>query len=621
MCGIAGLLKYKQLPLTWKGIERMSSALSHRGPDANGVYENDFVALGHTRLSIIDLNECSNQPMADSSGRYIIVFNGEIYNFQEVRAQLKDYPFRTNGDTEVILAAYQTWGPDCIHRFTGMFAFGIWDNHKKELFLVRDRLGVKPLYFYECEFGFLFSSEIKSLLASGLIPHHINLEAVSEFLQFQSVGGPGTIISGIRSLEPGSHISVKQNGSQLKKKYWTLSEKASPIGFSNRFEVKATLKELLLHAVQVRMISDVPIAAFLSGGIDSSAIVGLMASCSDQPINTFTVGFDEREFDESAYALQISKKFNTRHNEIRLTGRHFLENLISALDAMDTPTGDGINSFVVCKAIRNSGIKVAVSGVGGDELFAGYPIFKQYLKLMTFRRFWKSSKALRSVLAVGVSRSGTKGDRYRQLLTTESADISSFYPGFRQIISQRMLENCTILPSTNETAMTSALKSHRQVVDKLPLLSQMSVAEYYGYTQQTLLKDMDQMSMASSLEVREPFFDHELIQFVLNVPDQFKLTSYPKQLLVESLGDLLPPQIAHRKKQGFLFPWNDWMKSELRSFCDRYITDACNRDFINGPQLKKYWHKFLDNDPSVRWMEIWLFVVLEYWLQRNYDRQ
>lgn len=617
MCGIAGILKYKQLPLTWKGVERMSSALSHRGPDARGIYENDLVALGHTRLSIIDLNECSNQPMEDLAGRYIIVFNGEIYNFKELRAQLKDYPFRTNGDTEVIVAAFEMWGPDCVHRFTGMFAFSIWDNHKKELFLARDRLGVKPLYFYECEFGILFSSEIKSLLASGLIPHCINMDAVSEFLQFQSVGGAQTIISGIRSLEAGTYMTVKQDGTQSKKKYWSPSENASSIRFSSRFEVKTTLKELLLQAVQARMISDVPVAAFLSGGIDSSAIVGLMASCSDQPINTFTVGFDENEFDESTYALQISKKFNTRHNEIRLTGEHFLENLIPALNAMDTPTGDGINSFVVCKAIRSSGVKVAVSGVGGDELFAGYPIFKQYLRLMRFRRMWKSSKPLRSVLAVGASGGGTKADRYRQLLTTESADISAFYPGFRQIISQRMLRNCTFLPSTNETAMTSALKSHRRAVDKLPLLSQVSVAEYYGYTQQTLLKDMDQMSMANSLEVREPFFDHHLIEFVLGVPDSLKFPHYPKKLLVEALGDLLPENIVHRRKQGFVFPWNNWMRKELFAFCDKHVNDINSRSFMKPGVLQSYWKRFLQNDPSIRWLEIWLFIVLEYWLQRN----
>jgi asparagine synthase (glutamine-hydrolysing) len=613
MCGIAGYLSYKQAQNGTTSIREMTVAIAHRGPDATGFYEDENIALGHNRLSIIDLSECANQPLKDDSGRYIIVFNGEIYNYQEIKHSLKDYPFRTNGDTEVILAAYLKWGGDCLNRLAGMFAFAIWDKKERHLFIARDRLGVKPLYYYEAPNIFLFASEIKGLLASGMVPKKVNRNAVSEFLQFQSIGYPGTIIDGIRSLEAGSYmvVSDKQVTSH---KYWTPWGQGPQFDFTDKVSTKHQIKQLLQQSVERRMVSDVPVAAFLSGGIDSTAVVGLMSSIAKEPVNTFTVAFEEKEFDESKYADLISKKFDTRHLQIMLKAENFLADLIPALDAMDTPTGDGVNSFVVCRAIRKNDIKVALSGTGGDELFAGYPIFGQYLKLMRLKNVWKAMKPLRALSAAMLKRGDTKRDRMHQLLTANSADIASFYPTFRQIVAPRLLAECTTLP---EAANYSYLTENRGDIARFPLLSQVSIAEYLGYTQNTLLKDLDQMSMANSLEVREPFFDHDLIEFVLNIPDEQKLPHYPKQLLVESLGDLIPPEIVHRKKQGFLFPWDRWMKNELQQFCESHLDAVSKRDFIKKSGLMNAWNRFLQGDSTVRWMEIWLFVVLEYWLQKN----
>jgi asparagine synthase (glutamine-hydrolysing) len=341
-----------------------------------------------------------------------------------------------------------------------------------------------------------------------------------------------------------------------------------------------------------------------------------MAEVSTGRPNTFTAGFEEKEFDESGYANIISRKFNTNHNQVLLKPAVFLDELTNALNAMDTPSGDGINTYVVSKAIRQSGLTVALSGVGGDELFAGYPFFKQYLQLKKYASVWGAAKLLRRGAGLALGNSN-KSQRMKQLLNASDASIRYFYPEFRRIIAPQLLSSLTKWDNNRPTLLEEQLVKLPASLEKYPLLSQVSIAEYTGYTQHTLLKDTDQFSMAVSLEAREPFFDHDLIEFVLAIPDKLKYPNYPKQLLVESLNGLLPDEIVHRKKQVFLFPWSVWMKKELRSFCDKYLQRIAQRDFINGKNLLAYWQRFLNNDPSVRWMEIWLFVILEYWMEKN----
>lgn len=615
MCGIAGILTFNNGSPEAGAIARMSASLSHRGPDACGQFIKPGIALAHTRLSIIDINECSNQPLADPSGRYHIVFNGEIYNYRQLRSRLSQYSFSTNGDTEVILAAYIHWGSDFLGELEGMFAFAIWDNETNELFLARDRMGVKPLYYFQSHSHLIFSSEMRAILASGLVPRQLDTEAAAEFLQYQSVSFPSTIIQGITMVDAATCITVNASG-KIVRRYWNLLDKHAN-GELTPANVKSQVRSLLRQSVSLRMVSDVPVAAFLSGGIDSSAIVGLMAEVSAEPVNTFTVAFEEGSFDESRYATIISNKFRTRHQQINLKARSFLDHLLPALDSMDSPTGDGVNTYVVSKSIAASNIKVALSGVGGDELFAGYPSFKQFSRLMRLRNWWNVSSQLRRVLAASLPGSSSKADRYRLILNSKHASVASFYPAFRQILSEQKMRQLTSLPATTHYPGKGSLHDDLPLLEQLPLLSQLSAAEYTGYTQQTLLRDMDQMSMAASIEIREPFFDHHLVSYVMSIPDQLKFPAYPKKLLVESLGDLLPGEIVHRRKQGFVLPWKLWMKTELRAFCESHLQSAAQRDFINGAQLLNSWKKFIKNDPSIGWMEIWLFVVLEKWLQKN----
>lgn len=617
MCGIAGIIQNSSFPLDTGIIRRMTNAMAHRGPDADGFYHEGNVSLGHRRLSIIDLSTSANQPFFDASGRYVIIFNGEMYNFREVKNQIPDYPFKTSGDTEVLLAAFAKWGPDCISRFKGMFAFAVWDKHEEALYVCRDRMGVKPLYYYHDQDVFVFASELRSILSSGLVPGKLNKDALADYFSFQSFGYPASPIKGVYQLEAGAYMKISK-GKTEKTVYWSLGTARDQHDFRDVTEVKKQIRNLLCEAVERRLISDVPVGAFLSGGIDSSTVVGLMAEMSSARPATFNISFSEKEYDEAVYAQMVAKKFNTNHSTIGLKPEVFLDELENALDAMDSPSADGPNTYVVSKSIRNAGITVALSGVGGDELFAGYPFFKQYLQLQKRKALFDNTRLIRKAAARLLSRSRSgKNQRIASLLSANRMTIGNVYPEFRRILSPVLIDQLTRLDWKGNTLLQRELILHQEIFDKLPLLSQVSAAEYIGYTQQTLLKDTDQMSMAVSLEVREPFFDHDLVEYMLQVPDNIKFPLYPKSLLVESVKPLLPDEIVHRRKQGFLFPWPEWMKQQLKQFCETRIERLSQRDFINGPNLKTYWKRFLKNDPTVRWSELWLFVVLEYWMEKN----
>jgi asparagine synthase (glutamine-hydrolysing) len=616
MCGIAGIYSHKNNPSIAQ-LQRMTDCIRHRGPDADGFYHDESIGLGHRRLSIIDLSTAANQPLFDSSGRYVIIYNGEIYNFQDIRSTLTDYPFKTNGDTEVLLAAFARWGPSCISLFKGMFAFCIWDKQEKTAWLFRDRMGVKPFYYYAGEDNILFASEIRAILGSGLMKRELNREALNGYFSFQSFGFPSSPVCGIQQLEAGTYMKIA-GGKMEKTTYWQLAENNTQADFNDKDAVKKKVRLLLRNAVERRLISDVPVGAFLSGGIDSSTVVGMMAETSSARPVTFNISFSEKEYDESEYADIIAKKFNTIHTTIPLKPEVFLEELENALSAMDTPSADGINTYVVSKAIRQAGITVALSGVGGDELFAGYPFFNQYLSLQQKRSLFNNSGFLRKPAAALLRKSNSvKHHRYAELLSADAISIDELYPVFRRILSPELIGALTRLDADQPTYLEEQLRSKRPAWEKLPLLSQVSAAEYLGYTQQTLLKDTDQMSMAVSLEVREPFFDHDLVEYLLQVPDEIKKPSFPKSFLVESVAPMLPDEIVHRKKQGFLFPWQVWMKNELREFCELRLKKLAQRDFIKGGSLPSYWSRFLQGDARVRWSELWLFVVLEYWMEKN----
>jgi asparagine synthase (glutamine-hydrolysing) len=619
MCGIAGIIYFNNTKVEERLIRGMTDCMAHRGPDSDGLLVEGPLALGQRRLAIIDLSAASDQPFIDNSGRYKMVFNGEIYNYADVKPLIKDYEFKTTGDTEVVIAAYAAWGPKCLDHFRGMFAFAIWDEQEKELFIARDKMGVKPLYYFLDEEKLLFASESRAILGTGLVKKKISEAALLDYFSYQSVPYPLSMIEGILQLEAGGWMKIRK-GKTEKKLYWDLTDRPVDFDFGETGRLHKKIHDLLLQSVARRLVSDVPVGAFLSGGIDSSAVVGLMAEASAACPNTFNIFFQEKEYDESAYADRIAAKFNTQHTRILLKPTSFLDELPHALDGMDTPSGDGINTYVVSKAIRAKGIKVALSGVGGDELFAGYPYFNQFMQMQSNSWIWNLPPSIRSLAAFAAR--GAKRQRLRQLLMADSCSIDNAYPVFRQILGPSLLRELTHLETAagtqpDNTAIRHILRDKRQTLEKLPLFSQVSAAEYLGYTQHTLLKDTDQMGMAVSLEIREPFFDQDLVEFVLAIPDTLKRPTYPKSLLVESLKPMLPDEIVFRKKQGFLFPWKDWLKNELRSFCEIRITNMADRSFVNGQALISYWQRFLAGDKDIRWAEIWLFVVLEYWLEKN----
>jgi asparagine synthase (glutamine-hydrolysing) len=623
MCGIAGILNLKSPTPLNEPIRKMTDALAHRGPDAEGFYvEENTIALGHRRLSIIDLSTGANQPFRDETGRFTLIFNGEIYNFLDIKALIPEYNFKTSSDTEVILAAYMKWGAACLKQINGMFAFAIWDKKEQSLFIARDRLGIKPLYYYIDNQRFIFSSEIRSLLISGFISKQIDKNALRNYLVFQSVYAPQTIIKDILQLMPGEYAFVTSKGFE-KTFYW--QAETSPNGFEipTKEVAQKKVRELLTASVERRMVSDVPLGAFLSGGIDSSAVVALMAQASARPIDTFTVSFAEAQYDESRFADIIAKKYQTHHTTIRLTPDDFLKELPAALDAMDAPSGDGLNTYIVAKATKNAGITVALSGLGGDELFAGYSYFRHFQKIATaYPLYWGIPRGIRNpflAIANKALSSKPKAQRMIDILKAQEPSIEAVYPHLRRINTEGEVN--ALLTDGQDTLLTieKLLKERHSAIAKLPPLSHFTIGELLGYTLNVLLKDTDQFSMATALEVREPFFDYKLVEYVLKVPDVFKMdNTSPKSLLVGALQDLLPNEIVHRPKMGFLFPWKHWLLHELRSFCQEHIDYLAQFDEFNEYALQDEWTEFQkSNGANSSYVKIWQLVVLSYWLKKN----
>lgn len=628
MCGIAGIFGPGRLDLHEHAVGRMNDAMAHRGPDAQGIWRGPDIVLGHRRLSIIDPNEGSHQPFHDGDGRYTIVFNGEIYNYRELRRELEATSglghgrgFRTASDTEVLLRAYEAWGASCLDRLEGMFAFAIWDRDRNELFLARDRMGIKPLYLYRSGGTCIFASELRALLASGMVPRRLDADAVVDFLRYQTVHGPNTMIKDIRMLRPG--YWMKFTAGEVVEHRWYDPTQAAIRQRSMRSleEVRGEVRQRLARAVEKRMVADVPFGAFLSGGIDSSAIVGLMAEVSSAPVHTFSIGFDEERFSEERFAGLVARKFRTEHTPIRLGPMDMLRELPHALAAMDHPSADGPNTYVVSKVTKQAGISMALSGLGGDEVFAGYPVFTRTLSLRRHQWITRTPPALRMWLAraINAARPGTTSVKLGELLRAGSFSVEETYPISRLVRSDAeimALIRTSHLPA-NAVTVEMEQRISRDRGSELPLLSQVSLGELGTYLPDVLLRDTDQMSMAHALEVRVPFLDHDLVEFVLSVEDDLKFPHTPKELLVRSLGDLLPPEIVHRPKMGFVLPWELWMRAELRDLCEERLTYLGGMSMFRSDAVARLWERFLAADRRVSWSRLWSLVVLADWLQRN----
>ncbi len=623
MCGIAGIYGLEKLPDPRAAIRSMTDACAHRGPDAAGEWIDDTVALGHRRLSIIDRTSASDQPFSSTDGSHVSIFNGEIYNYRELKQELVQagHSFRTNSDTEVLLAAYMEWGEQCLQKLHGMFAFAIYDVRKKEMFIARDRLGIKPLYYHNGNEHFIFGSELRSVLASGLVPRKLDHISLIDHLRYQTVHAPDTIVAGVKMLMPG-HFMIVGDGEMRIERWWDLNSSArrDPIGM-DRKTVEREIRSRLTKAVERRLVADVPFGAFLSGGIDSSAIVGLMSEVSTTGVHTFSVVFDEEEFSEEEYASMVAKKFGTRHEVLRLKATEMLDRLPSILASMDHPSGDGVNTWMVSRATKQAGVTMALSGLGGDELFAGYPVFRHVMSLWQKRYITQFPGWSRRIARALLMRTKPEFARsaWADAMLLNSFTVDATYPLARLLATDRDLRS--ILSTTDLPANKVRRIMHRIIREEgahdLPFLGQVSIGELSTYLPNVLLRDTDQMSMAHALEVRVPFLDHELVEFVIGISDQMKYPHTPKQLLVSALGDLLPPEIVHRRKMGFVLPWEQWMRNELRDFCAERIASLGRRSMFRKGALEAMWNSYLNGDPRVRWFQLWSMVVLEDWIQRN----
>ena len=616
MCGIAGILNINNTTRQEQAIRSMTDRIAHRGPDAEGFYTDERISLGHRRLSIIDLSESANQPMWDVTHRYLIVYNGEIYNYKEVAAQLKGYPFRTHSDSEVILASYATWGIHCLEKLNGMFAFAIWDTKEEVLFVTRDRLGKKPFYYYFTAQHFVFSSELRSLLASGLVPKQLEESYLSEYFMYQAAMNEHTLVQGVKRLQAG-HYAIIKDGRMTELPYWGYT--GIEPSDDNYSTAKNKVKTLFLEAVRLRMVSDVPVGAFLSGGIDSSLIVACMAEQSSVPINTFTVSFDEKEYDESIYAQQIATQYKTNHHRMLIKPVEFLDSIDEILGSMDMPSGDGPNTYLVAKHTRQAGIKVALSGLGGDELFAGYNKFLIYKRLVKYKWLLRTSPALVRRMSADLLRSllpGPKFNKLTYLYGLDKWDLSTLYPILRRTYSIDQIKSLLVNPNLHdgvEERLANILPSVAWMGD----LSKCTIGELETYTRDILLRDTDQMSMAHALEVRVPFFDYHLVEYLLSLSDEVKFPHTPKQLLVEAMAPRLPAEISQRRKMGFTLPMAHWLKNELTSMTQTKIAFLADRKEFNGAEVMKKWKNFQKGDRKVTWAHIWQLVVMADWLERN----
>jgi asparagine synthase (glutamine-hydrolysing) len=625
MCGLNGFISDRHSTEQKKEIvQKMNLCLSHRGPDNDGVWINDEASFGHRRLSIIDLSAEANQPFFSNDKRYVIIYNGELYNYKELKLELqraahgsKDQPyfFKTNTDTEVVLAAFIRYGTKCLQLFNGMYAFAIYDVVEKKLTIARDRLGVKPLYYYYGDEGLLFSSEIRPIIHSKVKTFSLNKDVLAEYAMYQTVLAPNTIIKGVKVLLPGNYLEYQSNKATITE-YYSLNKFSVANNDISYLETCNKVNELLTLSVQRRLVADVPFGAFLSGGIDSSAIVGLMSKVSAEKIQTFNISFDESEFSESKYARLIAEKFNTQHHEIKLTPGDFLKQLPEALAAMDHPSGDGPNTYVVSKATKQAGVTMALSGIGGDELFAGYDVFKRIAELQ--KKAWLNALPTFSRKAVGFAIKKRKktvaGNKIEELLGQKKIDFNSAYPLSRSVFTQKELSK--LMKDANGFKQIHAIVSQVPQI-KEHLLSAVSISEINTYLQNVLLRDADQMSMAVALEVREPFLDYKLVDFVLGINDERKYPHTPKKLLIDSLGDLLPGEIVNRPKMGFTLPWQSWLKNDLKTFCEKNILEFSEYDFCNKTEIQNLWQRFLNNDTNVKWSRIWHLVVLNNWIKEN----
>jgi asparagine synthase (glutamine-hydrolysing) len=629
MCGIFGIAaRSTQIPTGL--LERGTQSLAHRGPDDSGTIvlrdPAGEIGLGNRRLAILDLSPLGHQPMQDTDTGNWIVYNGEIYNFRELRKELEQSGARfiSHSDTEVVLKAYALWGRACLTRFRGMFALALWDANRHQLLLARDPMGIKPLYYAQVGSFFLFASEVRSLLGSGFLPRRIDAAGLTNYLSFGSSYDPLTLVEGVKNL-PAGHSLFWKDGSLQLSQYWDLVDDPSepqPQRRTPRHDENCAaceLQPMLEESVRMQLVSDVPVGVFLSGGIDSSALVSILSRGGVRP-STFSIVFKEADFSEAEHSRSIAAKFRTDHHEIEVSQSDVLTAIPEALRAMDLPTMDGVNTYFVSRETRRAGVKVALSGLGGDEVFAGYSSFR------TVPRFERLTRTLHYVPSLGLSGMASlfgtlapESDQNRKLALLMFDKGEGIHPYFvsRMLFTPEQRER--LLRQTDNSIFERAAASQRDRLNRslrLDPVNRVSYLESRCYMLNTLLRDSDFMSMSQGLELRVPLIDHQLAKAVLALPGKWKLNGSPKKLLVDALEESLPEEIVHRPKRGFTLPFEHWMRQELRQEIETALdADRINSGplggFLKGDEVKKVWKEFLRR--TVSWSRPWSLFVLQRW--------
>jgi asparagine synthase (glutamine-hydrolysing) len=544
-----------------------------------------------------------------------IIFNGEVYNFQALQKELQQHgvSFRSGSDTEVVLKALAFWGPDGIRRFRGMFAFAFWDARTRQLILARDPMGVKPLYYVERPGTVLFASETRALLKSGMIAPRVSLQGLQSYLSLGAVQEPATILEGVLALPAGHYAIWTEEGLRLVK-YWGIEDcftHPAPRALSwgdAVDEVRARLET----AVRIRLISDAPIGTFLSGGLDSSTVTALAARASGTPVQTVSVVFDEEDYSEKRYVDLVSRRFRTKHTEVRLSQQDFLQLLPKAVLAMDQPTFDGVNTYVVSGQARLAGLTVALSGIGGDELFGGYRSFALVPRLRTLRRWLPP--LLRQPAALLAGQLGHDSDQARKLAQWLSYGDDSHYGA--EILSRQLFgpaDRHRLAAADGHLSTGNGWAFSQRLRDDF---NSVSLFELSCYLQNVLLRDTDVMSMAHGLEVREPLLDQDLVELVATLPGSLKRQGdLPKGLLAAAMRQDLPPEVVTRPKMGFTLPFAHWLKGPLRRTVEDSLRDPSVggevADLLDAPAVTAVWTRFLEGSAS--WVRPWSLYVLKQW--------
>lgn len=637
MCGIAGAIGAIDPKIAAK-VRVMMDAQVHRGPDDSGVFESGGrpgVVFGFRRLAIIDLSADGHQPMVDRDRGNAIVFNGEIYNFAEIRRELQDLGevFRSQGDTEVLLRAYGRWGSQAVAKLRGMFAFAIYDAEERRVFIARDRLGIKPLYYAEIERPdgrvLLFASELRALLATDLFARHLDPTAVATYLWNGFVVGPGTAIRGISLLPAGCSLHVSLDAPRAApERYWSLGPRPQ----RPADEAVQVLRTELATAARQHLVADVPLGVFLSGGVDSSATAALAVAAGSRQIRTFHICFDEAEFDESQYARAVATALGTEHVEFRLTQAHFHRELEAALASLDQPTFDGINTYFISRLVREAGFTVALAGTGGDELFGGYQSFRDLPRLRTLLRAagivpktWLASMAKLIVRlklgAPGEVPPQTRWGKLADVFSSGGAPLDLYQLAYG-LFTREFLREVSVLGGVGTSSGLPAVRS-KELTDAmggLTPLAAVSVCELALFLGERLLRDTDAASMATSLEVRVPLLDHVVVEAIQAIPDAARFMPLGKKDLLKSVAmPNLDAKLFDRPKAGFVLPIEVWAKDQLAAgildmFSDRPLVESVG---LNSSLLQALLRAFRSNAPGIYWSRIWAPYVFLQWCRRH----